>query len=438
MTVPSLHQPLNAADRAMLLVDRSLRDLGQAGFETQTLVWLGGRLDAAHFRQALERFAACQPVVNARLVVEGAQGRPVWSCATASPWPLQETVLSSVDPQAVLDHAGRLMSQPSDLTVAPPLRAHLLHLPDRRDVLLLHYNHTLMDHSAVVHVLREIDRAWCEPHGSVAAPLPAGDPVLAYLRRFPAAQRRQRAQSYAEELQPLRRGAVRMGNATQAGTTPGEVGMTARCLDAGATAAVQRRVQALGGMPSLSMTILASAFRAVGRLAGARQGRTDFFHAGIGVDLGLRGRHGPLLGNLMSMVSLMARAGDLAERDALVRQLSAQLRHRIANGADLGMLRFATTFARRPRQAHWIVDAWLRYAFSLWYAYFGPLDPGAHFCGADVQCVYSVGPCWPAIGVTLLVNQFRGRLQFQVTYSTATVSRARAQDFLDLVVDDIQ
>jgi hypothetical protein len=438
MTVAPRFQPLNAADRAMLVVDRTLRDLGQAGFETQTLVWLNGPLDVARLWQVLQRFAAAHPVVNARLALEAALGRPAWDCASEARWPLEETVLSSADPQAVLDHAGHLMSQASDLGSAPPLRVHLLHRPDRRDVFLLQYNHTLMDHSAVARVLRELDRLWRNPEADATAPPPSGDPIMAYLRRFPAAERRQRARAYVADLQPLRHGAVRLGSAGHSSNHAGPLRLVARRLDATTTAAVQSRVQALGGMPSLSMTILASAFRAVRRLTGPQQGRTDIFHAGIGVDLGLRGRGGPLLGNLTSLVSILAGASDLAERDALARLLSGQLRRRIAEGADLGMLRLATAFGRLPRQAHWIVDTWLRYAFSLWYAYFGPLDPGTQFCGADVNCAYSAGPCWPAIGITLLVNQFRGRLQFQVTYAADTVTQALAQEFLDLVIADIQ
>jgi hypothetical protein len=427
-------QPLNAMDRAMLIVDRSLRDLGQAGWETQTLVWLQDRIDVDRLRLALQRFAQCHPAVTARLILEGPAGRPVWEWPAAEPWDLHETALSSGEEQAVLDHAGRLMT--SSPGCNPPLRVHLLRRLGAPDVVLLHYNHVLTDHSSVVRVLRQIDRCW---HSDEAAPAVglSRDPIVAYLQRFPATYRREATHRYAADLQLLRHGAVRMGRGTQVSNKTGALGLIARCLDTEITQNVQHRVQALGGMPSLSMTILGSVFRAVAKLAGLRQGRTDLFHAGIGVDLGLRGRGGPLLGNMMSMLSIVAASADLADRDELARLLSRQLRERIGSGGDLAMLRLATTCARLPRQTLWIMDAWLRYAFTLWYAYFGPIDPGERFCGCEIEKVCSAGPCWPAIGVTLLVNQFRGRLLFQTTYVPEVVPPSRAREFLDTVIEDL-
>jgi len=38
-------QRLNAADCALLFVDRTLREMGCPGFETQMFVWLSGRAD---------------------------------------------------------------------------------------------------------------------------------------------------------------------------------------------------------------------------------------------------------------------------------------------------------------------------------------------------------------------------------------------------------
>jgi hypothetical protein len=41
------------------------------------------------------------------------------------------------------------------------------------------------------------------------------------------------------------------------------------------------------------------------------------------------------------------------------------------------------------------------------------------------------------VGVTLLVNQFRGRLMLQATYVPDAVPDAVAGEFLDLVVGDL-
>jgi hypothetical protein len=432
-------QRLGAADRAMLVVDRALRSLGYTTFQTQTLLWLAGRLDPQRLQAALQQVALHYPVISARLR-DGAGDRPCWECPSAPACALTETHLESSETRAVHDHAGLLMSEVHDPAETPPLRFHLLRRPNGHDVLLLHYCHTLMDHAAVRHVLREIDRCWHSPE-STAAPKQsaAGDPILAYLKRFPHEQRRQAARSHLNQwLDMLHHGAVQLGCGVPAGSGPVKVRLATRSLDAEAMAALQRRLQAAGGMQSMSMALLASAFRAVARLASKDNGRTDLFHAGIGVDLGLRRPGGPLFANLMSMVPLFVRSRDLADRDQLVRLLSKQLRDQLATGADLAMLRFATTFACRPRRAHWMVDLFLRYGYSLWYAYFGPLDIDDSFCGTPVEEVFSVGPCWPTIGVTLLVNQFRGRLLFQASYVPAVVPEPMAHAFLDTVLADLR
>jgi hypothetical protein len=161
--------------------------------------------------------------------------------------------------------------------------------------------------------------------------------------------------------------------------------------------------------------------------------------AGIGVDLGLRGRGGPVFQNLVSLVPVCARAEDLEDRDGLVRLLARQLRERLAEDADLGMLQLVALLGRRPRpDALWAIAHVLRHGFSLWYAYFGALDAvGEAFCGAPVERVFSAGPAWPGVGLTLLVNRHRGRLLFQATYTPESVPEVRARRFLELVVGDL-
>ncbi len=80
----------------------------------------------------------------------------------------------------------------------------------------------------------------------------------------------------------------------------------------------------------------------------------------------------------------------------------------------------------------------LRYATSLWYASFGAVDAvGDRFCGLQIEEVFYTGPTWSPVGLTLLVNQFRGRLLFQATYDPQLVPSPVADDFMDLVVGDL-
>jgi hypothetical protein len=195
------------------------------------------------------------------------------------------------------------------------------------------------------------------------------------------------------------------------------------------------RAQQACGLPSLSMSVLASVFRAINRLA--PPGSRDNFAAGIGIDLGLRGPFGPIFRNLMSLVTVRARPEELAEREALIRSLSRQMREALAAEADLGMASLIGLFARRLHRATWIAEMTLRYSFSLWYAYFGSIEIPEDFFGAAVEDLFYAGPCWSPMGITLLVNQFRGCLRFQATYVPESVPEPLAQAFLDEVLSDL-
>src|SRR5262249_34673217 len=129
-------QELGAADRALLGVDRTLRRLGAPGFETQTLVWLAGPIDVGALRTGVERFGALHPLAAARLCQPEAGRGPSWPFRPGRRCPLEESWLESSDPPAVVDHAARLLSTPVRLEEADPIRFHLLHRPDGRDVLL--------------------------------------------------------------------------------------------------------------------------------------------------------------------------------------------------------------------------------------------------------------------------------------------------------------
>jgi hypothetical protein len=140
----------------------------------------------------------------------------------------------------------------------------------------------------------------------------------------------------------------------------------------------------------------------------------------------------------MSLVPVHASPAELADRDALVRLLSRQMREGLAADADMGMVGLIGLFARRLHRAAWIAEMTLRYSFSLWYAYFGAIDIGTRFFGAPVDDVYYAGPCWSPMGITLLVNQFHGCLHFQATYVPESVPEPLANAFLDEVLRDLR
>jgi hypothetical protein len=205
------------------------------------------------------------------------------------------------------------------------------------------------------------------------------------------------------------------------------------------TQALHARIVRLCGFPSLSMGILASAFRAIRRLAPEARNAGRNYVAGIGLDMGLRDGDSLLFQNLTSVVPIGAGPEELEDRDELVRTLSRQLRDRLGAKIDLGALRLNAVFSRRPRHIQWVVEHLLRYSYSLWYAYFGSLDSvGDQFCGAEIESVFYAGPSWSPLGLSLLVNQHRGRLFFQATYDPELVPEPLAQAFLDETLADLR
>ena len=100
------------------------------------------------------------PIVAARLVEPpaGETGQLFWQFRPGASCPLREACLLSDAPAAVLEHVGQLCSNAPNPVEADPIEFHLLHRPGGRDVLVLQYNHVVMDNRMAVPLLRELDR----------------------------------------------------------------------------------------------------------------------------------------------------------------------------------------------------------------------------------------------------------------------------------------
>lgn len=430
---------LAATDCAMLTVDRILRGSGSSGFDTQALVWLSGRVDAARLRLALTRLSARHPVVASRLV-EGDGTGPYWQFRPDAVCLLREIDMESADAVSVWDAAARVLSTPMDPASADPVRFYVLHRPHGQDVFLMQYTHALMDNRASVLLLREIDRLSRPVPGPEEDAGGERDLVRSYLRRFSRQERRKAIESTFKFWGgSLRGGSIALGRENPAGGPPLPVRFATRSLGEAETAALRAHVLKTCGLPNVSMAMLGSVFRALAPLAPEQLAKRRNFMVGIGVDLGLRTRQSPIFQNLMSIVPINVLAEDTTERDELVRTLSRQMRERLAAGADLGMLQWVTLMQKRPREdTRWGLQLVLRSAFSLWYAHFGSQDAiGEQFCDTAIDDVCYAGPAWPGVGITLLVNQFRGRLLLQATYIPQVVPEPLAAAFLDRVLADL-
>jgi hypothetical protein len=432
-------QPFNPIDRAMRCADRAIRDLGYPGLETQMFVWLDRRVAAASLRTAIARLSRQHPVVAARLVEpDGDEGPAWWQFRPGAVCPLPEVVLPSDNPAAVLEHAARLLSTPEDLAQADPLRFYLLHRPAAGDVLLLQYNHVLMDNWGTVPLLRQID-ALAKAENDPAQQTDRRNPILRYLRQF-SHQRRRAASLRAIHLQAqvLRGRTVTLRRAGTVAVGLPALHIAARTLPPAQWRALRSRIVAVCGFPSVSMAFLGSAFRAIDRLAPPENSPNSHFMAGIGLGLNLRAPRALTFQNLTSLVPIRVQRDDLGDRDQLLRTLSAQMRQRLAEEVDLGYLRLSTVFSRRPRHTYWVVQHLLHYSYSLWFAFFGSLEAvGSELCGARIENVTYTGPVWPSIGLNLLVSQYQERLTMQAAYDPRIVPPSLANEFLDFLQDDL-
>jgi condensation domain-containing protein len=432
-------QRLSTADRVLLAVNQSLREQGSAGFETQMLVWLSGRIEAGDLRAAMAQIGERNPVMTAHLVESEQQGGPFWRFRPESRCSLRETSLASAEPEAVLKYAAQLLSGGGDLERSEPIRFHLLRRPNGHDVFLMQYNHTLMDNRAALGLLQEINRCF---HGRPEAPnglrATQRDFVRGYLQRYERSRRTSAALKMTELWgQITRGGATMLGHPIRDDGKPLRFGIAARSLPPCETSALTSRVVRVCGFPSLSMAILGSAFRAIDRLTPPGRGSRNFV-AGIGIDLGPRDRSASLFQNMLSIVPSCARQQEIGDRDQLVRILSRQLKDRLEQEVDLGMVQHMAIFCRRPRHARWVLDALFRHTFSLWYAYFGSQDAaGERLCDVDIDQICFSGPAWSPMGISLIANQFHDRLFLQATYLPDSVPDDLANRFLDEVVDDL-
>ncbi|HKB06594.1 MAG TPA: hypothetical protein VKD90_30640 [Gemmataceae bacterium] len=437
-------RPLNAMDRSMLEVNRTLRHSGCPEFSTQAFLWLSGRIDVARLRASITCLCQRYPILCARLDEAAPQG-PAWKLRPDAECPVQEADLESGTPEAVLDHAGQLLSTPSDPATADPIRFDVLHRPDGRDVFLMQYSHALMDNGDAVPLVREIDRLFGSDVAEPDVPRTESRDLLAeHLRATPRWRRLKAAlRTLDVRFRRLRRTPVMLGQDLAGAGMPVRLQVARRRIERPETRAIEQRVIQACGVPSLSMAITGSVFRALQMLTPEARGPSRNFVAGIGVDLGPPGIRRPVFQTLAAVVPVWARSEQLKDRTELMRTMNQQFRERLALDADLGMVQLSSFFQRpgsflRERFARYSVRRLLRSGYSIWYAYFGSLDTmGEQFCGTPIEDACYVASSWPPMGVTLLVNKFQGVLVFQSTSVPGSVPESRANEFLDAVVSDL-
>lgn len=457
-TTTSDCQYLNAADRLMLVAHKGMRGIDHAGFLSQTHVWLRGRLDPACLKLALARLHTAYPVVTARLDDPGGRAVPCWRHRPEARPVLHESTLLSADDAPVLHSAERLFEQPLDHDRDDPLTFHLLHLPDGRDVFLLRFSHVLMDGKAPEYVLKEINRLFQEgesedrdPHRcelrakdadglhSVGCTVTAGDEMQAHLLRF---DRKRRVRAALRVVRSHIRWPQR-----PAILTPRELdewlvrpyGIALRQLTVEQTDALLERAKGLLGFANPTPLILAAAFRAVARHAPLATNSRTIFQTDLPLNLRPPGRMEPIFRNFMSFIQIRARADELNSFEAAARLLNTRMRDQLRSAIDLGNLQMMHLMAPHARLLHrHILTQMKNQPFTLGFGFLGPATAGLeHFCGQEVDRLYSLNSAISPPGTTLQAIQFRGRLNLMLTFIESAVPRPTADLFLDRAMEDL-
>jgi hypothetical protein len=429
-------QSLDSVGRLHYAVFEALRDLGYPGFVCQLHVWLGGRIDADVLRHALGNLGRRYPLLTARLVCEeGRKGDIYWEPRPEAACPL--SVVDVPNESTVLRHAESLMTRPFDLAEGEPISFHLLRLADGRDVLVVHYDHTLMgDAQAATLLLEELDALSATPAGEVRPAEPEADEIEPYLTSHRLRTRWAKAvRLIAAVIRP--RPSLKLTPEGDAAPVYDACRIAVRALDEEGSETFARRVRDACGFPNPSMALLASSFRALHRTSGSPQGRRHRIAAGVGYSLRPAAPGGALFRTFGSEMILSAELDELADRDDLTRLLVKRAREQIRRGFDLGSLHLARVGGRHlPQVRRGFKRRMKDMSFS--YGYFKPVDEsGRGLCGVDVERGYHLIMPWSPPGLTVSGNLCRGRLHVTVTSGVETVPAPVATDFLDALVADL-
>lgn len=437
-------QPLNSADRLMLIAHRAMRGVGHGGFQCQSHVWLAGRIDAERLGEAIGRLAASFPVITGRLEEGSNNGVPRWRFDPQRVPQLQRAALPTDDPAEARAYGEKLFVTPMDLDRDAPISFHLLRQPGGRDVFILHFSHVLMDGKAPEFVLRELSRCHEAVASEGAGPAESidarpRDEMSEHLFRYPRNRRIKAALSVIRQNIRLPGKPIIMTPPDQMAWGCEPYGIEVHALSAEQTRQVERRARAICGFVNLTPLILASAFRVVARLSRHPQKPGSIFRTDVPLNLRAPGRADPIFRNFMSFIQLEIRRQALEDRDRASKLLHDSMRDQIRRSIELGNLQMMSWLAPREKllERH-IRDQAEKQPATFGFGFLGPVIADLEtFCGQPTSLVYTLNSALSPPGVTLQVNQYRGCLHLMATYIVGPVSRAGAGEFLSAIAEDL-
>jgi hypothetical protein len=444
-----ISQGLNAVDRLMLSAHHSLREIGHSGFHCQTHLWLRERLDVPALKNALSRLSLRYPVMTSRLVESNGANGPYWQFQPGAVCNLHEAMLDRSDSDSVWQYASDLFAGPLDHDRMDPAAFHLLHLPDGRDVLMMRFSHVLMDGKAPELVLKALEDCHQAPdarhsaerhqHVGLCQPCRNGDVMASHLNGFNRLRRYRAALRVVSNHFRASARSVTLVPSNAMERPMEHYGIEVRSLDAPQTKAILDRAERLCGFTNLTPTVLASIFRAAGRLSLDKRCTRPCFRTDVPLTLRPPGSSEPIFRNLVSFIQMSARESELGDRDRLTQILHSQMRDQLRRRIDLGNLQMMAALSRHRWLLRRFILAHVRkHPFTLDFCFMGPVAEGLErFCGRDVDWLHTLNTTTSPRGVALQVNLFRGRMNLVMTYVSKCMPRDLAHAFLDTIVEDL-
>lgn len=433
----SLVRRLNPCDRLMYYTNQVLQSAGGVGLLNQTQVWTHSRLDANALRLSLKRLGRLIPALASRL--RSCAGTLCWDSAIDAECELHETSLLDAQDVEAFRFSSQLMSLPMDLESGPPITFHLLHFPDERDVFLIHNDHTLMDIGGVGPLLLALQQFAGATDDQFNEPLPEVDSVRSFLQRFPL---RARLSAVAFRMSVHRRiarsPAITLVDGSALKLQPGcKQVWISRVLANQELQIFRDRVHQTRGLPSPSMVLLASVFRAMDRFVPPEAHHRDRYTVTLGVDLRSR-RARPAVGNMASVLTMSVTRDQLADRGTLICELMRQKKDRVSHGYEIGSLQLGSWFSRFPRIVRRRVRRTLANGPSLVYGYITwPREMDHTLCGAPIDRIHQAVSVHSPPGLGLVASDFADKVTLTATFTPETVPEDTVNRLMEIIVDDL-
>jgi len=422
MTVQMCQQPLTGGDYFVLAIDHEMRRAGMHGNTCRAFVHLDGRAEAEGLRAAIRASGLADWLAGAHVGRAASAGEPVWQwspdvgdvpieeCSVPADWGVGPD-LPPLAPQEDL--------RPD---VPPNVRFRLMHRPDGTSVLVLLWQHALMDAHGAELLLQHISAA-----GAGASPATRDVLGLGHAARADGAA--------AGPPTPGAAGAAwhhcmsfvgdvsRLPVASVTPCAPGGAGGRNRFrrirFDRAESDAIRARIEGTGATVARSVFCMAVCMRALQGVLAERSVEPAAFLVPVPHERRKAGAAGPICSNLISFLFYRAEPADMVSLEGLIASLVRQMRSQVRAGIPASFEQAMEVFRRVPLGAYSRVvhGPSAGQVASFFFSDTGDSFRDApRFLGARIRDVLHVPPVPFPPGVAIVAGQFGDRLSIVLSW----------------------